>query len=43
LSEDDLKQAFEPFFHVVKRTELGNGRVLLLFERNGADGAAGEA
>ena len=43
LSEDDLKRAFEPFFHGVKRTELGNRRVLLLFERNGADGAAGEA
>jgi SAM-dependent methyltransferase len=34
LSEDDLKQAFAPFFHVVDRKELGNHRVLLLFERN---------
>jgi SAM-dependent methyltransferase len=34
LSEDDLKNAFAPFFHVVDRTELGNCRVLFLFERN---------
>jgi len=34
LSEDDLRQAFAPFFHVVDRTVLGNHRVLLLFERN---------
>lgn len=33
LSEDDLRQAFSPFFSVVDRSELGNGRVLLLFER----------
>jgi SAM-dependent methyltransferase len=38
LSEDDLKQAFSPFFHVVDRTVLGNNRVLLLFERNHSDG-----
>lgn len=36
LSEDDLRQAFAPFFHVVDRTVLGNHRVLLLFERNDA-------
>jgi SAM-dependent methyltransferase len=35
LSESDLNQAFAPFFAVVERTELGNGRVLLLFERTG--------
>jgi 2-polyprenyl-3-methyl-5-hydroxy-6-metoxy-1,4-benzoquinol methylase len=34
LSEDDLKQAFAPFFHVADRTELGNHRVLFLFELN---------
>lgn len=33
-SEDDLKQAFSPWFHVVARTVLDNQRVLLLFERN---------
>jgi 2-polyprenyl-3-methyl-5-hydroxy-6-metoxy-1,4-benzoquinol methylase len=38
LSEDDLKQAFAPFFQVADRTELGNHRVLLLFERNQAGG-----
>jgi SAM-dependent methyltransferase len=43
LSEDDLKQTFAPFFHVVDRTELGNHRVLLLFERNFTDGGAGSA
>jgi SAM-dependent methyltransferase len=46
LSEDDLKQAFAPFFHVVDRTELGNRRVLLLFERGKSDevdGGAGSA
>jgi SAM-dependent methyltransferase len=35
LSEEDLRHAFAPFFHVLKRKELGNRRVLLLFERNG--------
>jgi 2-polyprenyl-3-methyl-5-hydroxy-6-metoxy-1,4-benzoquinol methylase len=39
LSEDDLKQAFAPFFHVVDRTVLGNNRILLLLERNHADGS----
>ena len=33
LTEDDLKRAFAPYFAVVDRAELGNGRVLLLFER----------
>jgi 2-polyprenyl-3-methyl-5-hydroxy-6-metoxy-1,4-benzoquinol methylase len=33
LSEDDLKQAFAPFLHVVDRKALGNGRVLFLFKR----------
>jgi hypothetical protein len=33
LSEDDLQRAFSPFFSVVDQSELGNGRVLLLFER----------
>jgi hypothetical protein len=36
LSETDLKQAFAPLFHVVDRAELGNRRVLFLFERNEA-------
>jgi len=35
LSEDDLQRSFAPFFHVAERTELGNNRVLLLFERAG--------
>lgn len=35
LSEDDLKQAFGRFFVVRDRCELGNQRVLLLFERMG--------
>ena len=34
LSEEDLRHAFAPFFHVLERRELGNQRVLLLFERN---------
>jgi 2-polyprenyl-3-methyl-5-hydroxy-6-metoxy-1,4-benzoquinol methylase len=33
-SENDLKQAFAPWFHVVAQTTLGNQRILLLFERN---------
>ncbi|MGO8758271.1 MAG: class I SAM-dependent methyltransferase [Terracidiphilus sp.] len=33
LGEDDLKRAFSPFFAVADRAQLGNGRVLLLFER----------
>jgi len=36
-SEDDLTQAFAPWFHVVARTVLGNGRVLFLFERNAGE------
>ncbi len=43
LSEDDLKRAFAPSFHVIDRTELGNRRVLLLFERNSLDEGAGSA
>jgi SAM-dependent methyltransferase len=31
LTENDLQQAFAPFFTVTDRSELGNGRVLLLF------------
>lgn len=38
LSENDLKEAFAPFFHVADRAVLGNNRVLLLFERNDARG-----
>jgi SAM-dependent methyltransferase len=33
LSEDDLLRAFGPFFAVADRAQLGNGRILLLFER----------
>ncbi len=33
-SEDDLTLAFAPFFNVVERRALGNGRVLFLFERH---------
>ncbi len=33
LTEDDLKHAFAPHFAVVDRAQLGNGRVLLLFDR----------
>jgi SAM-dependent methyltransferase len=36
LSEDDLRRAFAPFFHVADRAVLGNHRVLLLFERHQA-------
>ncbi|MGB6743837.1 MAG: class I SAM-dependent methyltransferase [Terracidiphilus sp.] len=36
LSEDDLVQAFAAHFQVANRKALGNGRVLLLFERSGA-------
>jgi SAM-dependent methyltransferase len=43
LSEEDLWQAFAPFFHVLERRELGNQRVLLLFERNEYAEAGGEA
>jgi SAM-dependent methyltransferase len=41
LSERDLGEAFAPHFGVTGRKELGNGRVLLLFERN--DSGAGTA
>jgi hypothetical protein len=34
LSEGDLKDSFAPFFKVVERAELENGRVLFLFERH---------
>ncbi len=33
LSEDDLRRAFSPFFSVVDRSPLGNGRVLFLFQK----------
>lgn len=33
LTEDDLMRAFAPHFAVADRTQLGNGRVLLLFDR----------
>lgn len=33
LTEDDLTQAFAPHFAVIDRVRLGNGRVLLLFNR----------
>jgi hypothetical protein len=33
LAEADLVAALEPFFRQIDRTELGNGRVLLVFER----------
>ncbi len=36
LSEADLNRAFASFFRVIDRVELGNGRVLLLFERTAA-------
>ena len=35
LSEEDLRHAFAPYFHVLERRVLGNQRVLLLFERDG--------
>ncbi len=34
LTEDDLRSAFAPYFGVVDRAKLGNGRVLLLFDRS---------
>jgi len=34
LTEDDLTRAFAPYFAVVDRAQLGNGRVLLLFDRS---------
>jgi SAM-dependent methyltransferase len=36
-SEDDLKRAFAPFFNVIDRRALGNGRVLFLFERHNGE------
>jgi SAM-dependent methyltransferase len=33
LTEEDLTRAFAPYFAVVDRAQLGNGRVLLLFDR----------
>ena len=33
LTENHLKEGFAPFFHVVDRAVLGNGRVLFLFDR----------
>ncbi len=36
LAEADLVHALEPFFKQTDRTELGNGRVLLVFERTNA-------
>jgi SAM-dependent methyltransferase len=43
LTEDDLVQAFAPFFMVNDRTVLGNGRILLLFDRKPAAGTQREA
>ncbi|MGA2849871.1 MAG: class I SAM-dependent methyltransferase [Terracidiphilus sp.] len=43
LSEEDLRHAFAPSFHVIERTVLGNQRVLLLFERNEVGGAGSGA
>jgi 2-polyprenyl-3-methyl-5-hydroxy-6-metoxy-1,4-benzoquinol methylase len=37
LSENDLIEAFAPFFRVADRTELGNSRLLLLLERTNED------
>jgi hypothetical protein len=33
LTEDDLTRAFAPHFAVADRVQLGNGRVLFLFDR----------
>lgn len=38
LSEADLLQAMKPFFGVIRRQALNNGRVLLLLERRGEGG-----
>jgi len=43
LSENDLTCAFAPWFRSVERTELGNGRVLLLFERSRREASRFEA
>ena len=40
LTEEDLRQALAPAFAVADRCELGNQRVLLLFERMGEPGGA---
>ena len=42
LTEADLTRAFAPFFAQINRTELGNKRVLLLFERNDSRAGSGE-
>ena len=39
LTEDDLSRAFARFFAIVDRSELGNGRILLLFERTSEQAA----
>jgi len=43
LTEADLTQAFAPFFDVSDRTVLGNGRILLLFDRKPVAGMQREA
>jgi SAM-dependent methyltransferase len=43
LSESDLLNAFSPFFRVLDRTELGNQRVVLLFERKAGEASPLEA
>ena len=43
LSESDLLSAFSPFFRVLDRTELGNRRVVLLFELKDSEASPGEA
>ncbi|HEY1647955.1 MAG TPA: class I SAM-dependent methyltransferase [Terracidiphilus sp.] len=42
LAEADLNHAFASFFRVADRSELGNGRVLLLLERAGMEHAGTE-
>jgi SAM-dependent methyltransferase len=42
LTEEDLKQAFAPFFRVADCTELNNRRMLLLFERTSNRNGAAE-
>ena len=43
LTESDLNRAFAPYFHGVERSQLENGRVLLLYERHNRAEAAAEA
>jgi hypothetical protein len=43
LSEEDLKLAFSEFFRIADRTELNNGRVLLLLERKAEECNPGNA